>query len=161
MRRTSSAVLVLFAAMTFVACGGSDDSATVATSTETTTTVDETTTTEATALPCAKPPRIAISNISLGLTQGGTLMAAKYVVVPSDLQTQDWPEWLIAARVKGAVGIWATDGGADGTIMAIDEVSRTYTDWGAAAAPDSHAREIADTLAASDAARDVVACVGG
>jgi hypothetical protein len=167
MRRTSVIVVVIAAAsLTLAACGGSDEATpttTAVTTTETDTTTDaETTTTAAESLPCKKPPSIAVENISFGLTRGGTLSDARYVEVPASLQnSQGWPEWLIAARIKEAVGIWATSRNGDGPIMAVDEVGRTYTDWGAAAAADSPAREIMDTLAFSDAASAVVACVGG
>ena len=156
MRQTAATALAIAAAFALTSCGGSDEGDTTAGADTTT----AETTTEAASLPCMKPPQIAVENISLGLTQGGRLSGAKFVDVPTSLQTQGWPEWLIAARVKAAVGIWATNRDADATIMAIDEVARMYTDWGAAAAPGSHARELMDMLAASDAATAVVACVG-
>jgi hypothetical protein len=156
-------MVIAAASLTLPACGGADE-ATPATTRETTTEADATTDPETAAesLPCKKPPQIAIENISLGLIRGGTLLAAKYVEVPASLQKgPGWPEWLIAARIKGAVGIWATSRNAGGSIFAIDEVSRMYTDWGTAASPDSPARDMMDTLAFSDAASAVVACVGG
>jgi hypothetical protein len=164
-RRASIVVIVSAASLTLPACGGSDEATptTTKTATEAEAPTDaDTTTTAAESLPCKKPPRIAIESISFGLTRGGTLTAARYVEVPASLRnSQGWPAWLIAARIKQAVGIWATSRNGDGPISAVDEVGRMYTDWGAAAAPDSPFRDIMDALAFSDAASAVVACVGG
>lgn len=157
-------LLLAVLAIALAGCGDSDtpSAADTGTSDETTTTSSTQPAETTTSLPCKKPPPIAIENISFGLIRGGALTGAKYVEVPAaDQNSQGWPHWLIAARIKGAVGIWATSRNGDGPIWAVDEVARTYTDWGVAAQPGSPARDAMDALLFSDAATAVVACVGG
>jgi len=112
------------------------------------------------ALRCRRAPRSAVATIALGLRRGDWLTAARFVVAPLPARNaQGWPEWFVAARVDGAVGVWATSRGGDGPIMAIDHVSATSTIWGAGAQPTSQAWKLHARLRATPAAAAAAACV--
>lgn len=111
---------------------------------------------------CRPAPRSAIATISLGLREEGWLAGARYVEVPvSDRNAQGWPEWFVAAPIRGAVGVWATSAGGRGPIMAIDDVSARASTWGTGAHPISQAWKLHAQLREDAAARAAAACVGG
>jgi hypothetical protein len=112
------------------------------------------------ALRCRRAPRSAVATIALGLRRGDWLTSARFVVAPLPVRNaQGWPEWFVAARVGGAVGVWATSRGGDGPLMAIDHVSATSTLWGAGAQPTSQAWKLHARLRATPAAEAAAACV--
>lgn len=113
----------------------------------------------AAALRCRRAPRSAVATIAVGLRRGDWLTAARFVVAPLPVRNaQGWPAWFVAARVDGAVGVWATSRGGDGPIMAIDHVSATSTIWGAGAQPSSQAWKLHARLRATEAAGAAAAC---
>lgn len=160
-RGPALAVMSVAVVVLVTGCGGSDEPSEVVETGVTETTPMETDATETTpVVACRAAPPPAVTNIEFGLTRGGSLGGAKFVEVPAhERNSQGWPQWFIAARVKGSVGVWATSRGGDGPIAAIDDVSRTHTDWGTAAQPGSQAWEIQESLRATEAADAAASCV--
>lgn len=67
---------------------------------------------------------------------------------------------VVAVDVAGEVAIFGTggDGEVAGPVFAANDVARAGFDWGEAAEEGGPARDYLDSLAASDAAADVVSC---
>lgn len=117
-------------------------------------------------LECREADTALVEGIASGLTVrgGGALEQATAVTVaPERRNDQGWPETIIAAQITGegmdrVVGVWAT-AETGGPIMAIDTMAREFSDWGAAAQPESRAADVRDTIAGFSEVEAAKGCV--
>ena len=97
---------------------------------------------------CLPVPKALVRGIEEGLTVegGGTLRNAKAV------KSEDFKNvYYVSADIQGPglegdddIGTWATNSlkVGEGLIIGADEVAREFSDWGAAASPDSPAGQV-------------------
>lgn len=81
-----------------------------------------------------------------------------------DLYGYDSVDQVIAAEITGeqmggAVGVWAV-GGPSGPVFAVNEMAKSFSEWGAATQPGSPVAEVVNSVQRSDEAATVEGCVG-
>lgn len=117
---------------------------------------------------CVGAPPSAVEGINDGMTGGAQLQPGAVMVLTNtdEQNNRAWPKAIVGAKVAApgasGAGTWAISDPATvnegGTIMALNDTARTWSQWGAAARPGSQADENRSTIAGFEAAKAAEAC---